>query len=59
LYQGWKGILSTGLVGLILAGLYVLTGNLLVPMVVHATADLRAALIFWKAPEQQKAVEAA
>jgi uncharacterized protein len=47
LYQGWKGILSTGVFGLILAGLFLWSGNLLLPVVVHALADLRAAIIFW------------
>ena len=59
LYQGWKGILSTGLVGLVFAGLYVLTGNLLVPIVVHATMDLRALLIFWTGSDQQATATAA
>lgn len=53
LYQGWKGILSTGLVGLVFAGLYVVTGNLLVPIAVHAATDLRAVLIFWKGRDRQ------
>jgi uncharacterized protein len=53
LYQGWKGILSTGLGGLVLAGFYVLTGNLLLPMVVHAATNLRALLIFWTGSDQQ------
>jgi membrane protease YdiL (CAAX protease family) len=52
LYQGWKGIVSTGLVGLVMAGLYALTGNLLVPMFVHAATDLRALLIFWNGSSQ-------
>ena len=55
LYQGWKGIVSTGLVGLVMAGLYALTGNLLVPMFVHAATDLRALLIFWKGSSQRSA----
>lgn len=46
LYQGLKGIVSTGLAGLIMAGLYLLSGNLLLPMVVHAIGDLRVLLIF-------------
>jgi membrane protease YdiL (CAAX protease family) len=54
LYQGWKGVVSTGIVGLMMAGLYVLTGNLLVPVVAHATADLRVLLIFWTGPERQE-----
>lgn len=46
LYQGWKGIVSTGIAGLIMAGLFLLTGNLFLPMVVHAVGDLRVLLIF-------------
>ncbi len=42
IYQGWKGVVSVGLSGLILAGLYLLSGNLLLPIVVHALGDLRA-----------------
>jgi uncharacterized protein len=61
LYQGTKGVLSTGVTGLILAGLFLLSGNLLLPMVVHALGDLRAAIVFW--PQEQSpgggAVEAA
>jgi uncharacterized protein len=46
LYQGWKGIASTGIAGLIMAGLFLLNGNLLLPMIVHAVGDLRVLLIF-------------
>jgi uncharacterized protein len=53
LYQGWKGVVGTALVGLIMAGLYLLTGNLLVPVIAHATTDLRALLIFWNGIDQQ------
>ena len=47
LYQGWQGVAKTGLIGLILAGFYVLTGSLLLPMVVHAVNDMQVPLIFW------------
>jgi membrane protease YdiL (CAAX protease family) len=43
-YQGLPGILVTGFLGLVLCGLYVATGTLLVPIVVHALIDLRVAL---------------
>lgn len=46
LYQGWKGVLSTGIAGLIMAGLFLLNGNLVLPMIVHAVGDLRVLLIF-------------
>jgi membrane protease YdiL (CAAX protease family) len=45
IYQGWKGVVPTGVSGLILAGLYLLSGNLLLPVVVHAVVDLRALAI--------------
>jgi membrane protease YdiL (CAAX protease family) len=48
-YQGWKGVLKTGIVGLVLAGFYVLTGSLLLPIVVHSMVDLQVPIIFWPA----------
>lgn len=42
LYQGAIGLVSTLLIGLVLAGLYVVSGSLLAPVVVHALIDLRA-----------------
>jgi uncharacterized protein len=61
LYQGWRGILSTTVAGLILAGLFLLSGNLLLPMVVHALGDLRAVIIFWPKTQSSgnEAVQAA
>ena len=41
-YQGPKGILKTGLVGLVLGGLFALTGSLWAPMLVHVVMDLAA-----------------
>jgi len=46
LYQGWKGMIGTGVVGLILAGLYLMTGSLVLPIAVHAITDARVLLIF-------------
>lgn len=45
-YQGWRGVVGTGIVGLVLAGLYLMTGSLLLPVVIHAAVDYRALLIF-------------
>ena len=42
MYQGPKGILKTGTVGLIMALLYGLTGSLWAPMIAHAAMDLCA-----------------
>ncbi len=44
-YQGPKGILKTGLVGLVLGGLFVLTGSLWAPMLVHVVMDLAAGYV--------------
>lgn len=45
LYQGLVGMLATGLIGALMAGLYLATGSLLLPMLLHALLDLRALLI--------------
>lgn len=47
LYQGWKGIAATGVAGLILSTVYVVTGSLLAPAVLHIFGNMRAVLIFW------------
>ena len=44
-YQGWTGIVSTAIVGGVMAGLYLSTGSLLVPMILHTLIDLRALLL--------------
>jgi len=45
LYQAWIGILATTLAGLCFALLYVGSGSLLVPIIVHAALDFRILLI--------------
>ncbi|CAN5385095.1 hypothetical protein BH24ACT9_BH24ACT9_02190 [soil metagenome] len=40
-YQGVAGILTTGLLGCVLAAVYLDTGSLLVPIVLHILIDLR------------------
>ncbi|GAA2728980.1 CPBP family intramembrane glutamic endopeptidase [Cellulomonas aerilata] len=44
-YQGWAGMLATGLAGAVFAGLYLATGSLVVPMGLHVLVDLRALLL--------------
>ncbi|MGW6129636.1 CPBP family intramembrane glutamic endopeptidase [Cellulomonas sp. NPDC055163] len=44
-YQGPLGMLATGAVGVALGGLYLSTGSLLVPMVLHTLVDLRPLLL--------------
>jgi membrane protease YdiL (CAAX protease family) len=45
LYQGWLGILATGLVGAVFAALYLWSGNLIVPMALHAAIDVLGLVI--------------
>ena len=40
-YQGRPGTILTGVLGLILGVLYIATGSLLLPMILHALVDLR------------------
>jgi membrane protease YdiL (CAAX protease family) len=44
-YQGWKGVVSTGIAGLIMASLYIVGGNLLPPIVAHILANMRILII--------------
>lgn len=48
LYQKLSGVLGTGLIGLVFGLLYLFTGSLLLPMIVHALFDLR--LLFINVP---------
>jgi membrane protease YdiL (CAAX protease family) len=44
-YQGWTGVLTTGVLGGVMALLYLRTGSLLLPVVLHAAIDLRFLLV--------------
>jgi len=50
LYQGWTGMLATGVAGAALAGLYLGTGSLVVPMALHVLIDLRVLLLARRSP---------
>lgn len=45
LYQGIAGSVQTAMMGFLLGALFLITGDLLVPMMVHAVMDLRALLL--------------
>lgn len=45
LYQGPKSMLGVGLIGLVLTYLYLSSGSLLLPILVHVLIDLRALLL--------------
>jgi membrane protease YdiL (CAAX protease family) len=44
-YQGVAGVLSTTFLGLVFCGLYIVTGTLLLPILVHTLVDLRWAVL--------------
>jgi membrane protease YdiL (CAAX protease family) len=47
LYQGWKGVLGTGLLGGLFAALFLLTRSLYLPIIIHALIDLRMLAMLW------------
>jgi len=44
-YQGLAGVVLTGLVGAVFCGLYLATGSLLAPILLHIVVDLRFAVL--------------
>lgn len=50
LYQGIAGVISAAILGLIFGAIFLMTGNLLVPMVLHALIDLRILVILRPQP---------
>ncbi len=49
-YQGWRGMLTTTALALLLTFLYYASSGLWLPMLVHALIDLRVLLVLRKAP---------
>ncbi len=49
-YQGWRGIASTTASGVLFGTLYVASGSLFLPALVHSTGNLQGALILWPQP---------
>ncbi|MGI8622377.1 MAG: CPBP family intramembrane glutamic endopeptidase, partial [Solirubrobacteraceae bacterium] len=45
LYQGWIGVLGTTVLGAIFGGIYLATGSLLLPIVLHVAVDIRGLLL--------------
>jgi uncharacterized protein len=58
-YQGWKRAIPTGIVGMAFAVMYVFSGSLLLPAVVHAVADWRMLLILPPQEPEATPVESA
>jgi membrane protease YdiL (CAAX protease family) len=44
-YQGIRGMIGTGVLGVVFAALYLLSGNLLIPIVLHVAIDVLALVI--------------
>ncbi len=59
LYQGWRGVLLTGLVGATLYMVTVRTGSLLPGMAIHALIDLRIFALFFVMPRPRYGIEGA
>lgn len=57
-YQGWRGIASTTISGLIFGMLYVISGSLLLPALVHSAGNLQGALILWPELSSRQALGA-
>ena len=57
-YQGVAGVLSTALAGFILCALYIMTGTLLAPIVLHTLIDLRMVAVPSSLPQLRPAEHA-
>ena len=57
-YQGLAGMLKTGLVGAFLATVYLVTGSLYLPMLLHGLMDLHSGHLMMKAYERESAFAA-
>lgn len=53
LYQGVKGLFSTAVLGFVLGVIFVMTGSLLIPIILHAVLDLRILLLIPAGSEPQ------
>lgn len=54
LYQGWRGVALTALLGGLLGFLFLVTGSLIVPIILHVLIDLRA---LWLMPRRVAELE--
>jgi membrane protease YdiL (CAAX protease family) len=48
-YQGPRGILVTAMIGAFLSGVYLLSGSLILPMIIHGLMDLHAGWLGYRA----------
>ena len=54
-YQGIRGSVVTGVTGAVFMGLYLLTGSLVAPIVLHATVDLANGLMAYRLLQRTEA----
>jgi membrane protease YdiL (CAAX protease family) len=54
IYQGKLGMLKTGIAGLAFGGLFLLTGNLLLPILLHIAIDLQTVVVLRPARPQHE-----
>jgi len=52
-YQGWRGMITTGLVGAFLSAVYLVTGSLYAGMVIHALMDAHSGSLMQVAYERE------
>ena len=57
-YQGWRGIQLTGVVGAFLTAVYLLSGSLLAPMLLHALMDLHSGHLAYVALRRAAEIDA-
>lgn len=48
-YQGWKGVVQSGLTGLVLAVIYLFTDSLWIPIALHIIGDTYSGMLGWLA----------
>ena len=52
-YQGWKGVVQSGISGLVLAVIYVVTGSLWIPIALHIIGDTYSGMVGWIAFDEK------
>jgi membrane protease YdiL (CAAX protease family) len=57
-YQGWRGVITTGFVGVFLAAVYLITGSLYAGMVMHALMDAHSGHLMQAAYERERVLAA-
>jgi len=58
-YQGWRGVITTGVVGAFLSAVYLLSGSLYLGMIMHALMDAHSGHLMQVAYEREPALEPA